>query len=802
MKLDMNCRIMERLRLMRQHNVLCDLEVCSNDGFKRRIHRCVWVAAFEEGRNLLSNKYKGIGNKLSNIELSGVNADMLSTIIDFIYGEEVSSIPVGLDGALKELGFQDFKYYLNNGLSNYMCNKRSPVNCAANDNNKLNNKPLSEHTSLNLHSDSLHVENVQVKGEIVEDNAVKSASSSGAQNDTQQTVDATGNYITSVQVKLEPVESMEDTWNTDEENNDQMRNIKIYSKQEEDDQTVTVCVKYDSVMYNDDEKDLGSEKQLQGQPSILAGKSVEEDKAIPNNLSREVPISQQSKAGYIASNSLQVTKPLTTTSECGQIAKNPPILPKFSSNQGDIVTVATFLSFAELQKQGKSWKLQENLVPIPMSGNSVDTFNKLPIFPQTSQSKCVVEKKSRGRPKAPETEKARVSNKSQKKSSENKGPGNPILKATAAQNKMNPGAFSDTGPKTNNVLLTSSCSTSTTGPIHVSMVKQSQSITKCTNVVNVRTVVTPNVQSNLPVPMNLSSVPTPVRIAQPGEGFGTFHTMIPCVDFNDSIPIGCIHSLAPGIPSNVLLPPKSSISECIQQQSLDGKVSQQVIGGNTLFSIPSSNQYIINSSQVFPASTITITSTSTLQPNLMNTVSASKPSNKQKAVSKSLSAPILSKKCSPMNVHKSVPTYREIKPKLRNPTFTASSDEICNIESKDQELQKTGAGNKSLELPKSPNQRLEQPQTANHEDAKPMRKPRKRTRSLQSNKTLLNEPVDKYILDNVKKTKRNVPSSLKIKMNAINPQLRFMKRKNPKDMVAELFKNSTAAELKSTPKKT
>lgn len=83
-----------------------------------------------------------------------------------------------------------------------------------------------------------------------------------------------------------------------------------------------------------------------------------------------------------------------------------------------------------------------------------------------------------------------------------------------------------------------------------------------------------------------------------------------------------------------------------------------------------------------------------------------------------------------------------------------------------------------------------------------MRKPRKRTRSLQNNKTLLNEPLDKYILDNVKKTKRNVSSTLKIKMNAINPQSRFMKRKNPKDMVAELFKNSTVAEFQSTPKKT
>lgn len=794
---------MERLRLMRQHNVLCDLEVFSNDGVKRRIHSCVWAAAFEECRNLLSNRYKGCGNKLSKIELSKVNADMLSTIIDFIYGEEISSIPVGLDGALKELGFQDFKYYLNSGLSDYMCNQRSPENCSANDNDKLKNQRISENTSSNLYPDSLHDENLQVKDEIVEDNTVNSALSSGTQNDIQQTIEPNENYMSSVQVKLEPVESMEDTWKTDEETNDQMGNIKIFSKQGADDQTVTVCVKYDCAMNNDDGEELTCEKQLQCQPSISAEKSVEKDKEILNNLSEEVPIPQQSKAVYIASNSLPITKP-STTSESGQIAKNPPILPKFSSNQGDVVTVATFLSFAELQKQGKSWKLQENLVPIPMSGNSVDTFNKLPIFPQNSQSKCVGEKKSRGRPKVPETEKAKVSNKSQKKSTVNKGPENSTPKATTVNhNKVNLDAKTSTtftAAGQNNVLLTSSCSTFTTHPVQVSMVMQSQSITKCTNVINSRTVVTSNVQPKLPIPMNLSSVPTPVRIAHAQPGNGIVHTMIPCVDFNDSIPIGCIRSVAPRIHSNVLLSPKSSISECIPQLSLASKVSKQVIGGNTLFSIPSSNQYIItsNSGQVFPASTIPITST--LHPNLLNTVSAPKPSMKRKAMGKSLSAPILPNKCSPVNVHKSVQTYREIKPKLRNPTFIASSAD--NTKSKDQELRNTEPVNNSLELPKSPNQRLEQPQAITPEDAKPMRKPRKRTRSQQNNKTLLNEPLDKYILDNVKKTKKNVSSTLKIKMNAINPQSRFMKRKNPKDMVAELFKNSTVAEFQSTPKKT
>lgn len=799
MKLDMNCRIMERLRLMRQRSVLCDLEVFSNDGVKRRIHSCVWVAAFEECRNLLSNKYKGSGKKLAKIELSNVNADMLSTIIDFIYGEEICSIPVGLDGALKELGFQDFKYYLNSGLSDYVCtgNQRSPVNCSANDNDKLKNQSILENTSSNLHPDSLH-ENLKVKDEIFEDNTVNTASSSGTQTDTQQIIEPTENYMSSVQVKLEPVESMEDTWNTGGETNDQMGNVKIFSKQEADDQTVTVCVKYDCAVNNDDGEELTCEKQLQCQPSISAGKSVEKDKEILDNLSKEVQIPQQSKAVYTASNSLPITKP-STTSESGQIAKNPPILPKFSSYHGDIVTVATFLSFAELQKQGKSWKLQENLVPIPMSGNSVDTFNKLPIFPQSSQSKCLGEKKSRGRPKVPETEKAKVSNKCHQKSSVNKGPGNSAPKTTTMNNnKMNPDTNTSmffTAAGQNNVLLTSSGGTSTTHPVQVSMVMQSQSITKCTNVLNSRTVVTSNVQPKLPIPMNLSPVPTPVRIGQPGNRI--VHTMIPCVDFNDSIPIGCIRSVAPRIHSSVLLSPKSSISECIPQQSL---ASKQVIGGNTLFSIPSSNQYIIpsNSGQVFPASTIPITST--LQPNLLNTGSAPKPCMKQKAMGKSLSAPILPKKCSPVNVHKSVQTYREIKPKLRNPTFIASSAD--NTKSKDQELRNTEPVNKSLEIPQSPNQRLEQPQTINPEDAKPMRKPRKRTRSLQNNKTLLNEPLDKYILDNVKKTKKNVPSTLKIKMNAINPQSRFMKRKNPKDMVAELFKNSTVAEFQSTPKKT
>lgn len=804
MKLDMNCRIMERLRLMRQHSVLCDLEVFSNDGVKRRIHSCVWVAAFEECRNLLSNKYKGCGNKLSKIKLSKVNSDMLSTIIDFIYGEEISSIPVGLDGALKELGFQDFKYYLNSGLSDYMCNQRSPENCSANDNDKLKIQQISESISTNLYPDSHHDENLQLKDEIVEANTVNSALPSCTQNDIQQTIESTENYMSSVHVKLEPVESMEDTWNTSEQTNDQMGNIQIFSKQEADDQTVTVCVKYDCAMNSDDGEELTCEKQSQCQPSISAGKSVEKDKEILNDLMKEVPIPQQSNAVYIASNSLPIMKP-STTSESGQIAKNPPILPKFSSNQGDIVTVATFLSFAELQKQGKSWKLQENLVPIPMSGNSVDTFNKLPIFPQNSQSKCVGEKKSRGRPKVPETEKVKVSNKSQKKSTVNKGPRNSTPKAaTVNHNKVNLDAktsTSFTAVGQNNVLLTSSCSTSTTHSVQVPMVMQSQNITKCTSVINNRTVVTSNVQPKLPIPMNHSSAPTPVRIGQPGNGI--FHTMIPCVDFNDSIPIGCIHSVAPRIHSNLLLAPKSSISECIPQQSLASKDSKQGIGGNTLFSIPTSNQYIITGNsgqvtQVFPASSMPITST--LQPNLLNTVSAPKPSIKQKAMGKSLSAPILPKNYSPVNVHKSVQTYREIKPKLRNPSFIASNAD--NTKSKDRELRNPEHGNKSLELPKSPNQRSKQPETINHEDAKPMRKPRKRTRSLQNNKTLLNEPLDKYILDNVKKTKRNVSSTLKIKMNAINPQSRFMKRKNPKDMVAELFKNSTVAEFQSTPKKT
>lgn len=60
---------------------------------------------FEECWNLLLNKYKGCGNKLFKIKLFKVNLDMLLIIIDFIYGEEISFIFVGLDGVLKEFGF-------------------------------------------------------------------------------------------------------------------------------------------------------------------------------------------------------------------------------------------------------------------------------------------------------------------------------------------------------------------------------------------------------------------------------------------------------------------------------------------------------------------------------------------------------------------------------------------------------------------------------------------------------------------------------------------------------------------------
>ena len=823
MKLDMNYRIMEKLRLMRHNNVLCDLEVQSRDGIKHRVHSCVWAAAFEDCRTLLSNKYKGCLNENNKIiHLSTIDAEVLSTIVDFIYGEEISSIPVGLDGGLKQLGFQGFRYYLNNTLSDSVCNETNLAQSSPVSNDKLRDL----HTLTDVNCNSGHIVQDHVKKEIVQENVHNSLLSQG---------ESTKNDTNSVEVKLEPVESISEE--IGEENDDQMSNIKIYSKPGDDDQTVTVCVEYNCSVDNEDtgecvEKNqetqlpVLSTSQEKDKESTLNEKSHKEQReditCIKNNTSADAPQNIQSvvkdpkQVPVILSSPTTVNTSLDSSS--GQFMKNPPILPKFPSTQGDVVTVATFLSFAELQKQGKTWKLQENLVPIPMSRNSTDAFNKLPIFPQCSQSKSAGEKRSRGRPKALDTGKAKVSNEIQRnapnvgtvsctteavKSVNSKGTKNRISPSLSKYDQKEVVPVTSSITSICNDYTCSTATRTTSIPMQVPIVEKSISmrncdritnqkrkpVTTCTNVVDCAKPVTSVVPTNFPLPLNFSSITKPVRICQQQGGSRIFHTMIPCFDFNDAINAGSVPPSANKINPHILLNPRPTMDKSIPQGSLTQQVSMQTLGGTSIYSVPTSNPYIcINSEPVFPLTSNSVTSTP--KPRIINSRSNQKAKTKQNSKSKSLSAPVLQKTSSPVSAERNhIPTYREIKPKLSVKTLTPNtSDEVSK------EVKSDDSDRVSDLL--TTNQQLQEPETTSSQKQKNLlRNPRKRTRSLQSNKTLLNEPVDKYIYDNIKKTRRTISSSLKIKMKSVTPQLRFLKNRKQKDMVAELFRNSVGGEI-------
>lgn len=826
MKLDMNYRIMEKLRLMRHNNVLCDLEVHSRDGIKHHVHSCVWAAAFEDCRTLLSNKYKGCLNENNKIiHLSTIDAEVLSTIVDFIYGEEISSIPVGLDGGLKQLGFQGFRYYLTNALSDSVCNETNFAQSSPVSNNKLRDL----HTS-DLNCNSGHLVQDHVKNEIVQDDVHNSLSSQEVQNSQGE---STKNGTTSVEVKLEPVESISE--DIGEENDDQMSNIKIYSKPGDDDQTVTVCVEYNCSVDNEDTGECVEQNQETQLPVLSTSQEKDKESAlnekshkeqredityIKNNTSADAPQNNQSVVKDPKQVPLILSSPTTanTSLDSSQFMKNPPILPKFPSTQGDVVTVATFLSFAELQKQGKTWKLQENLVPIPMSRNSTDVFNKLPIFPQCSQSKSTGEKRSRGRPKVLDTGKAKVSNEIQR-NAPNVGTVSCSTEAVKSfnskgtMNRISPSLskYDQKGvePVISSICNDYTCSTATTSiPMQVPIVEKSISVrncdritnqkrkpvTTCTNVVDCAKPVTSVVPTNFPLPLNFSSITKPVRICQQQGGSRIFHTMIPCFDFNDAINAGAVPPSAHKINPHILLNPRPTMDKSIPvpQGSMTQQVSMQTLGGTSIYSVPTSNPYIcINSEPVFPLTSNSVTSTP--KPRILNSRSNQKAKTKQNSKSKSLSAPVLQRTSSPVSAQRNpTPTYREIKPKLSVKTLTPNTSDEVSEETKEVTSDDSDRVSDLL----TTNQQLQEPETTSSQKIKNLlRNPRKHTRSLQSNKTLLNEPVDKYIYDNIKKTRRTISSSLKIKMKSVTPQLRFLKNRKQKDMVAELFRNSVGGEI-------
>lgn len=748
---------MKKLRMMRQNNVLCDLEVFSDDGTKYRVHSCVWVAAFEDSRTLQSNKYKGCGNETSKIELLNISGDVLSTIVDFIYGEEINIIPVGLDDALKRLGFHGLKYYLDNGLSNLSCNYASSLTVTQQSDEadiEILKRPLHPNNTHPNSDPSMY--EVKIKSErIEEDNPSVSLD--------------TGNYVkeelseihtTPVNVKLEPVEMSDSmSYNTDDENDDVMNNIKIYSKQDGDNQTVTVCVEYDC-----SEKDENEVVQTDETQTVQPSHAPEDKTPEKDNYEKDkstIQLLQQDNAVGVNLNPLMLTKPpssVSSTSESINLSKKPRILPKFSSSQGDIVTVATFLSFAELQKKGKSWKLQESLVPIPMSGNSAEAFNKLPIFPQSSQPKALGDKRGRGRPKSCESERIKA----------------PKIKKTSMQTGSSAATVTKKNRKTTAVSALSSTTIAKTNVPQVEPVLKGvpKVNTTCTSVQgpvilpsnytmnhNILTdtsqAVTCTTQSKLALPANLPASSTSVTTSQQ-QGYRGLPTMVPCVDFNNSIDIGCIGSVAPKTNSNIFVQPRPITSECIiPKGNQTNQGSEEAIQGRTFYSkcIPTSSQYVIHPGQFVPLSSIATPATSVSQSSGLKSVASSKPD--KHLVTQSI------QKTSSVGAESCFPHYREIKPKFKNPEIKATNADKPVI--------------------------VEQP----------LRKPRKRTRSLQNNKTLLNEPLDKYISDNLKKSRKNTPSSLKIKMNSLQP-IRFLKRKKPLDMVAELYKNSGGASTKST----
>jgi hypothetical protein len=258
--------------------------------------------------------------------------------------------------------------------------------------------------------------------------------------------------------------------------------------------------------------------------------------------------------------------------------------------------------------------------------------------------------------------------------------------------------------------------------------------------------VTCTAQPKLALPGSLPAVSVATSQQQ---GYGGIPAMVPSVEFNKSIDIGCISSVAPKTNPSIFVQPRPITNECtVPKGHPTNQGSEQLVHQRTLYStgIPTSNQYIIHPGQFIPLTSIATPVTSVSQSSGLNTVTSADPGKRS-----SRSAP---KKPSSVGAKSCIPHFREIKPKSENPEIkAANADNPIVVE-------------------------------------QVLRKPKKRIRSLQSNKTLLSEPLDKYITDNLKKNSKNAPSTLKIKMNPPH-SFRFLKRKKPVDMVAELYKNCT-----------